>query len=50
MRKTGRALQTSRNSLFRGTFDPFGVFPIKFCMNCVGALKVKVPSQLLKLF
>jgi hypothetical protein len=38
MRKKGLAQQTPRNSLFRGTFDTFGVFPIKFCANYVGAL------------
>jgi hypothetical protein len=39
IRKKGRAQQTHRNSLFRGILDPFGVFPRKFCANCVGALK-----------
>jgi hypothetical protein len=38
IRKKGRAQQTHRNSLFRGILDPFGVFPRKFCANCVGAL------------
>jgi hypothetical protein len=39
IRKKGRAQQTHRNSLFRGILDPFGVFPRKFCVNCVGALR-----------
>ncbi len=38
IRKKGRAQQTHRNSLFRGILDPFGVFPRKFCANCVGAV------------
>jgi hypothetical protein len=28
-----------RNSIFRGIFGPFRVFPRKFCANYVGTLK-----------
>ena len=50
IRKKGRAQQTHRNSLFRGILDPFGVFPRKFCANCVGALNSMHKSYVLGFF